>query len=242
MACTPKIDGSSPEAFERSIEKMGKDMTPEQRRQFGADVAAASDLGNMTLAHVFDPRLGEQLKADIRKQLDGKTLQEIQVAAEAGRAAMRERKVEDARKQLAELEAALDGGIRSRSELSKVAVLSEGQYVGEANGRPAVRINVRNDSTYTLRGMMVSTPGTKDERIYLSAEQAVPAGATGTLLTPLDNFKGSPAFPIAVQVFTADVTEGKRDFSVPMSPSQEEGLKNQITQLKQGINEVLQGR
>lgn len=94
----PKVDGSSDEAMKKSIEKIGKSLSEDEKKKFQQAVVAIAfseamsgmDMGKMMRGESPDP---EEMQAKVREKLNGKTAQEIIAEGERIRTEM-EKKAE----------------------------------------------------------------------------------------------------------------------------------------------------
>lgn len=111
----PRIDGSSEEAFKKSISKVAESLPEEKRKQFSADVMLLA-FQNMDLGKVMSGKQNpEDISGSMISSLGGKTAGEVSAEAARVREARAAREKQQALSEIAEL---MDK--KSKSELAKV--------------------------------------------------------------------------------------------------------------------------
>lgn len=83
----PRIDGSSPEAFEKSVEQMQSGMTDQEKMEFSLALAVVmmkyafedlQNLGRDALAGGFNPEMpGDGMSSEVFQKLDGMTRSQV---------------------------------------------------------------------------------------------------------------------------------------------------------------------
>ncbi len=196
-----RIDGSSPEAMQQSLERLGQDLAEEEAEAFGAAVMLVA-LDGLSLAEMGS----EDLEARTAAALDGLTVEEviaraaeIESAREAAEAEQRLRAEEAAREQqalaeaaareqlvrdIAELEARQTAADEAREVLSGFVVDSarfslEPQPYG-SRSQPMIELSVTNGMDVAVarayfRGV-VATPGRAVPWIEEEFNYSIPGG------------------------------------------------------------------
>ncbi|MBF8728703.1 DUF6694 family lipoprotein [Pseudomonas putida] len=111
----PKIDGSSEEAFKKSISKVAESLPEENRKQFSSDVMMLA-FQNMDMGKVMSGKqTPEDVSGSMRLSLSGKTAAEVSAEAARVREARAMREKEQALSEISDL---MDK--KRKSELAKV--------------------------------------------------------------------------------------------------------------------------
>jgi hypothetical protein len=166
QGCSDTVDGSSVAAYKKSVEKMSKNMMPTQQRQLAQDMLLASEtVQKMNVGtKVFAGFNEEYLIEAMAKDLDGKSVADIQKMAEKRRVKNREMAIETATVELAKSEESLAKETALRDELQKItfgeASVSEvivPRHSGYQDRRPmkhwAYQVSVKNGSNFTVKGI-----------------------------------------------------------------------------------------
>lgn len=163
----PKIDGSSEEAFKKSLSKVAESLPAEKREQFSADVMLLA-FQNMDLGKVIS---GKQKPDDISEgmltTLGGKTAGEVSAEAARVREARAEREKQQALSEISELTEKKNKSALAEVKLKKFEVLKSRFYKrkGEYSflNDSVVEISVKNGTDKAVARAFfkgtISSPG-----------------------------------------------------------------------------------
>lgn len=162
--CGGKIDGRSPEAFESSIKSISDKMTPEEQRAFGRDLAMATSLRQMNMAHAIDKNLKDELMKKVYAEADGKTPKEIHQMAEKVRAQIKDDEINTIKQKIAEEENSLSIKSSEIEELKKI-IISDIHITAKASPNPynkevptyatTLEFSVTNKTKYSITSIGV---------------------------------------------------------------------------------------
>lgn len=150
----PKIDASSDEAMEKSVEEIRKDLPKDRKKAFDEALQIVA-LRDLDLKDLFeDGMLGtKKSTAKIREALDGKTGEEVIAEAEKVKKEREKRAKEGALQKVAELEAKKEKAEKAKKHLARFTVISarfykqERKYLGE---EPIIELTVKNGTPHAV--------------------------------------------------------------------------------------------
>ena len=159
-ACSKKIDGSSEDAFKRSVDEMTEGMTSNEKYEFGKKLglAASTALGETgeqrTVAMVLNP---QAFASQLREALDGKSMSEIEDLADVEIERRRELQIKKVKDEMASFERQRSALQDHLSVFGKVKI-SNAQITNEIISddpdelyvRHHLNFDVTNDSSYVL--------------------------------------------------------------------------------------------
>lgn len=172
LACSPKLNTRSDEAFQSSLERIKKSLLDDERKQLEEDL--------MVLAFESVSSLSEfssSSKSDIFKNLNGATAEDIHAKAEAVRERRREEERRQALQEIEELEKKKKSAIEAKKHIAKFEV-QKARFQKERIGymeRPVISLTVVNNTKHpvaraffkgTLSSPGRSIPWVKDDFNY----------------------------------------------------------------------------
>ena len=164
-ASEPKIDGSSDEALQQSLERVKEGLDEDQREEF-AEALMVVALEDVSVEDLFSESTSpEELQAKAIKAMNGMTATEIMAKADR---VLAKRKLEEKRQamtEIAELQAREAAADSVAKELAKFTILRSRFYKRKDtfSDDPIIELTVRNDTPYPIsrayfRGTLAS-PG-----------------------------------------------------------------------------------
>lgn len=144
----PKIDGSSDEAFKKSISKISESLSESERSKFTTDVMYLAMQG-VNFKDVMSGRIKpENISADMLASLGGKSAKEVSVEADRVRAERAERERQQALSEIQELEKKKAESDLAAEQLKKFEVLKSRFYKREEKysyrAKPIIEVSVKN--------------------------------------------------------------------------------------------------
>lgn len=229
LGCSKTIDGSSLESFAESLKQISADLPPEARKKFDDDLMSIGTLKQLNVGQ-------------LRSEMDGMSAAEVHKIAEATRAQARERRKQDLRKQVTEIQARLDDLQRGDEALAKVHILEVGQLVGEDAHRPSskiIELPVKNDSAYTVTSVSAVVPEWKylqPARFLMKAP--TPPGGTGVAIVEVYDLSSMPALPMKLAVKEVGIKGENVDRMIPTSKGVLDGYRSNIELINKEIQKL----
>lgn len=193
-ACgSPKIDTSTKESMQASVEKVKKALPPEKQKKFEDAVAvvAMDGIGNIFAAAAN----ADDAERRVKERLNGKTADQVIAEADTIVAARKAKEKEEALKEIKELEAKKQRAEQARLQLKQFEVQRSRLYESRSGFLPekVVELTVKNGTaspvsrvyllaTYSSPGRAV--PWLKDDFNYKVPGGLEPGEAATWRLTP----------------------------------------------------------
>lgn len=151
----PTIDGSSDQAFQKSIEKVSEQLPDEKRKQLLQSLMRIA-IGSFDLHSLMNTNLNDgnpaQLAIRVRKKLDGKTAgQVIKMASDIENKRQQSDRVQ-ALEKIKELEQKKEKGREDAKKLQKIKIsdVSIFRYNEDITSYPYVKFTVHNGTEYAI--------------------------------------------------------------------------------------------
>jgi hypothetical protein len=196
-SCNKKIDGSSDEKMQSSIEEIKESLNEEERSKFEESLQLIMFHG-LDFGKILEEGNADNLITDIKSSLDGKTASEIIAEGNRINAEIERKKKEQAKIEIEELYAAQSLTEQHRQELSKFEIKRSRFYKRKSGTyyvteEPVIELTVKNGTgeaisrayfTGTLSSPNRSVPWLKDDFNYQIAGGLEPGEETTWYLAP----------------------------------------------------------